>query len=70
VLLLAVGVLLLRLHSTVTFTGPQGVDQAAAACTALHDQPCDMMGGRVLNCKYAKLEPDEADGPPQVSSSW
>jgi hypothetical protein len=68
VVMLAVAVLVMRLQSTATFTGPQGVDQATAALKALHSRPCDVLGGHVLNCKYAKLEPDEADGLPQVSS--
>lgn len=53
---------MLLLHRIVTFTGPQGAEQAAAVVKALSNQPFEPAGGRTLVCKFAKWVPEEGAG--------
>jgi hypothetical protein len=54
---------------TVSFTGPQGVDEATAALKALCNQPFEPAAGRLLICKYAKWVSEEGEAEPQAEVS-
>lgn len=50
----------------MTFSGPQGVQQATSALQQLDGRACEVVGGRVLKLKYAKWVEEPAAGVPQV----
>lgn len=58
----------------VTFSGPQGADEAAAVVKALSNQPFEPAGGRTMVARFAKWVPEGDAGEEeaqQVSgSSW
>lgn len=53
----------------MSFTGPQGVDEATSALNALCNQPFEPAAGRVMICKYAKWVPEEGEAEPQTQAS-